>query len=92
MGNCLLCNKEFESYLGYKKKFCSDSCRAKFNSKERYKRLRSDTKFVENNRSKFKAWYENNKERHKIRMKEYMREYYRKKHPKKEKEEENASV
>lgn len=76
--NCLKCGNDVDQLTKREKKFCSDTCRTRYNMKIRYERLKNDPDFKIKNRARSKAWYEQNKEKHKIKSRIYMREYYRK--------------
>lgn len=72
------------------KKFCSDICRARASTKNRYEKLKTDGKFKEQRSEYFKEWYKKNKTKHNLNMREYMREYFRKNYSKKAKEEKES--
>ena len=78
---CKGCQKEFEPH-DKRQKFCSDSCRNRFNMKKRWLRLKDDPDFKEESKRRFNEWYLKNKKRHNLRMRGYMREYYRKNYSK----------
>lgn len=70
---CLYCNKELDmkegtKQLNPKRKFCNDICRNRFAAKKRHTRLKDNEEFKQTNRTRFKNWYKNNKDRQKINI------------------------
>lgn len=73
---CLRCDNEFEPKSKIHK-FCSMTCRLRYNAKKDWLKKKDDTNYRNMKKANSKQWYLRNKKRHNARMKLYMREYYR---------------
>ena len=79
---CKECKRPFlESHGqgGFKKIFCSPLCKSRFNSRERYERVKNDPIEKQKKQTYYKVWYQKNKEKHNSKMRDYMRNYLKKK-------------
>lgn len=89
MGKCKKCKKKFEDRaIGTKteRKFCSDECRLRFNTKEYYEKHKKDEEFRKKRREYSKKYMRNrykNDSEFRDRVRKDNRENWRKKRGKK---------
>jgi hypothetical protein len=70
---CLYCKKELDikegtKQLNPKRIFCNSTCNTRYNAKKRHNRLKDNEEFKQTNRTIFKNWYKNNKDRQKTNV------------------------